>query len=207
MRGRGWQPPTLTPPHTSSPTTFPHKRTKTWRSESRRTTHAEAPPSTSRRKKESCAQHTHDRNERDGAHPSPRRCTLLPSAPTDWNYAPQRAVASHAHSEARRTPSSPLQVRSAGRGTASSHPRAIAKADTNNRRRWPSVPLAEKEMEACQQHSQQKDTQRDTEKHSGSEHGTKKKTQAFAKRNKKMIRQDFYLMRRLSARRPCVVYT
>ncbi|RNC35478.1 hypothetical protein TcCL_Unassigned01643 [Trypanosoma cruzi] len=26
MRGRGWQPPMLTPPHTFSPTTFPHTK-------------------------------------------------------------------------------------------------------------------------------------------------------------------------------------
>ncbi|RNC35314.1 hypothetical protein TcCL_Unassigned01819 [Trypanosoma cruzi] len=92
--------------HTQSPThilshNFPtHKRAKKWRGKARRTTHAEAPPSKSRRKIESCAQQTHGRNERDGAHTSPRRCPLLLSAPTDRHYASQQVVASGAiHSQ------------------------------------------------------------------------------------------------------------
>ncbi|RNC40919.1 hypothetical protein TcCL_NonESM09553 [Trypanosoma cruzi] len=58
--------------HTHSPTNTlsynlpTHKRAKTWRKEARRTTHAEAAPSTSHLNEASCAQHTHGRNKRGG---------------------------------------------------------------------------------------------------------------------------------------------
>ncbi|EKF32172.1 hypothetical protein MOQ_003981 [Trypanosoma cruzi marinkellei] len=64
---------TLTPSHISSPSTLPQTRA-----------HAEAPPSTSHRKIQPCAQHTHSRNKRDEARPTPRCSPSHLSSPTDW---------------------------------------------------------------------------------------------------------------------------
>ncbi|RNF11551.1 hypothetical protein TcG_09198 [Trypanosoma cruzi] len=69
--------------------------------------HAKATPFTSHRKIEPCAQHKNDRKKRNGANPITRWCPLLLSSPTDW--CPTLT------NEARRTPSAPLRVRSAGR--------------------------------------------------------------------------------------------
>ncbi|RNC35843.1 hypothetical protein TcCL_Unassigned01241 [Trypanosoma cruzi] len=150
--------------------------------------HAEAPPATSHRNEGPWAQHTHGRNKRDVTHPSTRRSPLLLASPTDRHHASQQAVAvaSHTHSEARRTPSAPPSALSR---PAPSHPRALAMGNTNNRRRGPSVPLAEKkleEMEAFRKHSQQRDNKRDTETHNDSEHGTDgKRCNDLPKRTKK----------------------
>ncbi|RNC35313.1 hypothetical protein TcCL_Unassigned01818 [Trypanosoma cruzi] len=72
-------------------------------------------------------------------------------------------------------------MHSTGRGTASSQSVDIAKANTNNRRRGTSVPLAGEKKEAIgafQQHGQQRDKKRDTRTQSGSGHATEKRKSA-----------------------------
>ncbi|RNC36960.1 hypothetical protein TcCL_Unassigned00041 [Trypanosoma cruzi] len=134
-------------------------------------------PSTSHRSKVPCAQHTHGGNERDASNSTALRFTSpFPGG-----------LSSHTHSEARRTPSAPLQVHSAGRRPVTPVPSQWG--NTNNRRRGPSVPLAEKkrkkETRACQKHSQQRDTQRDTETHSDSRCGNYRNKPQGLKRKKK----------------------
>ncbi|RNC56391.1 hypothetical protein TcCL_ESM06034 [Trypanosoma cruzi] len=68
-------------------------------------TNAIVTPSTSHRSKVPCAQHTHGGNERDASNSTALRFTSLR----------HDGLSSHTHSEARRTPSAPLRVHSAGR--------------------------------------------------------------------------------------------
>ncbi|RNC41428.1 hypothetical protein TcCL_NonESM08987 [Trypanosoma cruzi] len=107
--------------------------------------------------------HTQPQGKRDGAHPSPEHSPSLLPSPTDWRPTP--TVRDGAHH-----PFPPCALSR----PPPSHPPAIAKGSTKNRRRGPSVPLAGKKKEevgACQQHSQQRDTQRDTETQSDSRYG------------------------------------
>ncbi|EKG00534.1 hypothetical protein TCSYLVIO_008514 [Trypanosoma cruzi] len=107
--GRICQPPTLSSAHLPAvPQTraVPWKRNRSPPHNRRTTTHAAATPPTSQQRTEPCAQHKHNRNERDGAHTTPRRG---PShSPTEQRSASQQAVAPC-------TQSAPLRVRPAGR--------------------------------------------------------------------------------------------
>ncbi|ESS61209.1 hypothetical protein TCDM_11211 [Trypanosoma cruzi Dm28c] len=106
------RPPTLSSAHLPAPPILPRTRAVPWKRKrspphNRRTTaHAAATPPTSQQRTEPCAQHKHNRNERDGAHTTPRRG---PShSPTEQRSASQQAVAPC-------TQSAPLRVRPAGR--------------------------------------------------------------------------------------------
>ncbi|EKF33809.1 hypothetical protein MOQ_002423 [Trypanosoma cruzi marinkellei] len=95
--GRSWQSPTLTPPHMSSSTTFPH--TKGQRHEEK----AAAQRTQKHRHPRRTARKSH-------AHSTPTAATrgtgriqvhgaaaLLPSAPTDWNCAPTAGCGGRRH--------------------------------------------------------------------------------------------------------------
>ncbi|RNC32935.1 hypothetical protein TcCL_Unassigned04414 [Trypanosoma cruzi] len=124
--GRGWQPPTLTPSHISSPTTFPH--TKGQRN-------GEEKPAAQRTQKHRHPRRTARRSHAHGTPTAAKRGTeriqvhgTVPyfSLPRQIGITPHSRpwrVASHTHSEARRTPSAPSKyTQQAG----ASHPPAIA---------------------------------------------------------------------------------
>ncbi|RNF06604.1 hypothetical protein TcG_10927 [Trypanosoma cruzi] len=105
---------TLTPSHISTPSIHSPahkggvmgKRNPTHSARTR--AHAIAMSSASNRSKEPCARHKHGGNERDASNSTARPFTSpFPGG-----------LVSHTHSEARRTPSAPLRVHSAGRRPA-----------------------------------------------------------------------------------------
>ncbi|RNC37985.1 hypothetical protein TcCL_NonESM12818, partial [Trypanosoma cruzi] len=111
---------------------------------------------------------THGRNERDGTHPSPRRCPSLPSAP-------QRVVAGGVqHSQLRHGAHHPLSsecTQQAGAQSPSCHRNGEHK-QSSSRNISASSRKEREAIGACQQHGQQRDKKRDTRTQSGSGHGT-----------------------------------
>ncbi|RNC46983.1 hypothetical protein TcCL_NonESM03109 [Trypanosoma cruzi] len=79
--------------------------------------------------------HTQKQGKRDGASPNPRCSPLLLSSPADWHCVPHPQMRHGAHS--------PLLPSALSRPPPS-HPPAVVTGNRNNRRRGPSVPLAEK---------------------------------------------------------------
>ncbi|KAF5216114.1 hypothetical protein ECC02_011150 [Trypanosoma cruzi] len=94
-------------------------------------------------------------------------------------------LASHTHNEARRTPSAPLRVRSAGQHPVTLVPSKNGKHKQSSSRTIGASSREKKEMRAFQQHSQQWDTRRDAMRHSNSGYGNNKsKPPEFAKKKK-----------------------
>ncbi|EAN82486.1 hypothetical protein Tc00.1047053505655.20 [Trypanosoma cruzi] len=113
--GRGWQPHTLTLPHISSPTASPHTTGQR---------HGKGKPAAQRTQEHSYPRHTAKKKKKK--RPQQERRVKFKSTALRFTSLFSDGLASHTHSEARRTPSAPLRVHSAGRGRAPSHPRAIA---------------------------------------------------------------------------------
>ncbi|RNC33709.1 hypothetical protein TcCL_Unassigned03569 [Trypanosoma cruzi] len=167
-----------------------HKRAKTWRRKARRTTHAEATPSTSHRKIVPCAPHIHGGKERDRAHTTPQHCAVLLPSPTDWNYAPQQVVVDWRPTlTVRHGAHSPLSsdcTQQAGAQSPSCHRNGEQKQSSS---RIIDASSRKKEK-ACQQHGQQWGTQRDAETLSDSEHSKNKEMNRsdLPKTKEKMVR-------------------